>query len=370
MARLNIYILRQIALATILVALTLTGAVWLTQSLRFIDWIVNRGLPWTTFGYISMLILPNFLVVILPIALFAAVLFTYNKMQTDSEIVVMRAVGVGPGRLMAPALMVAAGATLACYLLTLYLLPTSYRAFKDLQFEIRNSYSNVLLQEGVFTVIDKNLTLFIREQGSKGDLHGLMVQDERRPEKPATMVAERGLIANTADGPRLLMVNGNRQELDRKTGRVSFLFFDRYVVEIDKASAGDSNSRIRESTERYLDELLSPDDIDDPRLIKRMQAEGHERLVSPLYGFSFVMIALAALLAGDFTRRGQAIRIAAAVGGVVLVQVLGFGASNLAARFPIVIPLMYLNVLVPIALSITLLLRGRIAPAPRRALAA
>jgi len=191
LGRITRYILRQLALSTALVVVTLTSAIWLTQSLRFVDWIVNRGLPLSTFVYIAVLVLPSFLVVILPIALFSAVLFTYNKMQSDSEIVVLRAVGVGPMQLMAPALMVATVVMLLGYALNLYLLPLSYRGFKDLQYQIRSNYSAVLLQEGVFTTIDQGLTMFVREQGRRGELFGLMVHDSRLETKPVTMVAER-----------------------------------------------------------------------------------------------------------------------------------------------------------------------------------
>ena len=230
MGRITRYILRQLALSTALVVVTLTAAIWLTQSLRFVDWIVNRGLPLSTFVYIAVLVLPSFLVVILPIALFAAVLFTYNKMQSDSEIIVLRAVGVGPVQLMAPALMVATVVMLLGYALNLYLLPLSYRGFKDLQYQIRNNYSAVLLQEGVFTTIDQGMTMFVREQGRRGELFGIMVHDARVAQKPVTMVAERGAIVNTAEGPRIVMVNGNRQELDETNGKLSFLFFDRYTI--------------------------------------------------------------------------------------------------------------------------------------------
>ena len=190
--RITRYILRQLSLSTALVVVTLTAAIWLTQSLRFVDWIVNRGLPLSTFVYIAMLVLPSFLVVILPIALFAAVLFTYNKLQSDSEIIVLRAVGVGPVQLMTPALMVGVVVTLLAYALNLYLLPLSYRGFKDLQYQIRNNYSAVLLQEGVFTTIDQGLTMFVREQGRRGELFGILVHDSRLETKPVTMVVPFG----------------------------------------------------------------------------------------------------------------------------------------------------------------------------------
>jgi lipopolysaccharide export system permease protein len=355
MNRITRYMLRQLALSTALVVVTLTAAIWLTQSLRFVDWIVNRGLPLSTFVYIAVLVLPSFLVVILPIALFAAVLFTYNKMQSDSEIVVLRAVGVGPMQLMAPALMVATVVMLLGYALNLYLLPLSYRGFKDLQYQIRNNYSSVLLQEGVFTTIDPGLTMFVREQGRRGELLGLMVHDSRVEGKPVTMVAERGAIVNTVEGPRIVMVNGNRQELDEASGKLSFLFFERYTVELARSSKAAAVVRFRESTERFIDELLDPQDVDDPRVRAALQADGHQRLASPLYAFTFVVVALAALLSGEFSRRGQTWRVIAAVGFVVTIQALGIGLANLSTKIPTLTVLIYLNTILPTAIALYLL---------------
>jgi lipopolysaccharide export system permease protein len=360
--RITRYILRQLGLSTVLVVVTLTAAIWLTQSLRFVDWIVNRGLPLSTFVYIAVLVLPSFLVVILPIALFAAVLFTYNKMQSDSEIIVLRSVGVGPGQLMAPALMVATVVTLLAYALNLYLLPLSYRGFKDLQSQIRNNYSAVLLQDGVFTTIDQGLTMFVREQGRRGELFGLMVHDGRAEAKPVTMVADRGAIVNTPEGPRIVMVNGNRQELDATTGKVSFLFFDRYTVELSRSSKAADVVRFRESTERFIDELLDPQDVQDPRIRAALQADGHQRLASPLYAFTFVIVALASLLSGQFSRRGQTLRVIGAVCFVVAIQALGIGFANLSSKIPALTALIYLNTIAPAAIALYFLIAPPAAP--------
>jgi lipopolysaccharide export system permease protein len=370
MNRITRYILRQLALSTALVVVTLTAAIWLTQSLRFVDWIVNRGLPLSTFVYIAVLVLPSFLVVILPIALFAAVLFTYNKLQSDSEIVVLRSVGVGPVQLMTPALMVATVIMLLAYALNLYLLPLSYRGFKELQYQIRNNYSAVLLQEGVFTTVDEGLTIFVREQGRSGELLGIMVNDSRVAGKPVTMVAERGAIVNTADGPRIVMISGNRQELTQETGKLSFLFFDRYTVELNRSSKAVDTARFRESTERFIGELLDPDDVDDPRIRAALRADGHQRLASPLYALTFVIVALAALLSGEFSRRGQTWRVITAVALVVGIQALGIGLANLSSKLPALTVLIYLNAVAPACVALYLLIGpprrrvGRSAAAP------
>ena len=88
----------------IFVTAALSAAVWLAQSLPLIDLIVNRGLSLDVFLYLAMLILPRFLDIVLPIGLFVAVLLTFNRLTTESELVVMRAAGLGPMSLARPVL--------------------------------------------------------------------------------------------------------------------------------------------------------------------------------------------------------------------------------------------------------------------------
>jgi lipopolysaccharide export system permease protein len=356
MDRLSSYIFRQLGLAGVLIVAGLSAVIWLTQSLRFIDWIVNRGLPISSFVWIALLMLPTFLAVILPIALFAATIFTYQKLQGDSEITVMRAVGVGQIQLVSPALTIALLGMGLSYAINLYLLPASYREFKVLQTEIRNVHTSVLLQEGVFTEIDDSVTVFVEQQGA-GVVSGIMVQDARNPEKPVTIIAEKGAIITTATGPRIVMTNGNRQELDRASGRISFLFFERYAIDVERRSAAEQQ-RDLSATERFLSELWDPGPNVADRMRDAYRAEGHQRLASPLYVLGFVGIALAALLAGDFSRRAPTQRILLAVAAVAAVQAIGIGVMNLAGRAPALIPLIYLNAATPIVVSGWLLFVG------------
>src|SRR3546814_16377957 len=75
-----------------------------------------------------------------------------------------------------------------------------------------------------------------------------------------------------------------------------------------------TQSRWREPKERFLSELLWPaDDERDRRYSQELIAEGHQRLVAPLYTVVFALIGVAALLAGEFNRRGPATRVLVAV---------------------------------------------------------
>lgn len=365
MTRLDLYLIKQITLATVAIALTLTSAIWLTQSLRFIDLTLNRGMPIGTFLQISALVVPNFLTVILPIALFAAILFALAKLQGDSELPVMRAIGLSPARIARPVLYLMIGFTIIGYGLTLWGLPTSYRAFKDLQAEIRNSYAALLIQEGVFTQIDKSVTLFVRNQGDGGNLSGILVHDERIADRPATYLADQGTLIATPTGPRLTMIGGSRQELNRKDGRVSVLYFESYAVDVGRV-AGTPTLRERESTELYVDELFTAEDVRDPRKRAAYRTEAHQRLAGPLFTPMFVMIALASMLAGEHSRRGFTKRVLLATIIAASIQGLGFGLANLAGRNVAAVPLLYLLPILSTLCAFYILATGRFPRLPMR----
>jgi lipopolysaccharide export system permease protein len=341
------------------IAVAMAGVIWLTQSLRFVDLILNRGLPAHTFFYLAILVLPMVMSVLLPVALFIAVVFAYTKMTMDSEIVVLQACGMSHGDLARPALSVMAIVIGLCYLLNLYLMPLAYREFKDLQFSIRHNYSSVLLQEGAFNTVADGVTVYVRERHNDGELLGILIHDERIPEKTVSMMAERGALVQTPNGPRVVMINGNRQAVERSHERLSILYFDRYIVDFNTDNET-AEERWREPRERFIDELFNPGTTaDDQRNAMSMRAEGHQRLSSPLLVVAFGLIALGALLAGEFNRRGQLQRILWATSAIILLQLIYLGAANLTATLPAVASLLYIIPLAAAAVAVYVLLNRR-----------
>src|ERR1700688_4104625 len=125
LSQLNRYILRQCIGVMLFVTGALTAAVWLAQSLKLVDLIVNRGLSAEVFLYLALLILPRFFDIVLPIGAFIAVLFVFNKLTSESELVVMRAAGLSPLTLAQPVFILAGGAFLVLLSMAAYFLPAS-----------------------------------------------------------------------------------------------------------------------------------------------------------------------------------------------------------------------------------------------------
>src|SRR6201998_3635344 len=365
MKRLHRYILRQCFGVMIFVTAALSAAIWLGQSLRLIDLIVNRGLSIEIFLYLAALILPRFLDIVLPIGVFIAVLFTFNRLTGESEIVVMRSAGLSPLALSEPVFLLARSAFLGVMSLSPYFLPASNQAFKDLQFEIRNRFVSSLLQEGTFTTISDKLTIYIRSRDDRGEVNGLLISDNRDPQKPVTILAERGVFVDSPTGARIVMVNGNRQQFDPESHKLSLLTFDSYTLDLN--AWGDAPVvRFREAQERFLPELFTPPADADASLRAAFLAEAHQRILVPISAFSFALIPLACLLPGELNRRGQLKRVLLAIGLAFAFELLDLGANNLAVRSPAAVPLMYLADLLPFVLGFAILLRGGIKLGLRR----
>lgn len=92
----DLYLFRNMLAATLFVAVVLALIVFLTQSLRFLEVVLNAGSSGGAFWALTALALPRFFEIILPLSVMAATLFIYNKMTMDSEIVAMRAIGHSP----------------------------------------------------------------------------------------------------------------------------------------------------------------------------------------------------------------------------------------------------------------------------------
>jgi len=351
------YIFRQLVGPLALVAIGLTGVIWLTQSLRFMDLIVNKGLSLSAFIFMSLLLLPTFWAVILPVALFTAILFIYNKLVVDSEMVTLRAAGLSPWSLAKPALMLAGCVSIAIYAINLYFVPNSFREFKERQFVLRSDFSSILLQEGVFNTIIDDLTVYIRARATDGTLKGILVHDSRIAGESITMMAESGALVNSDNGPVFVLINGNRQAINKDRSQLSLLYFDRYALDLSQI-AQQTGERWREPRERYLHELFNPGDSEDEQRNRgKFLAEAHQRLASPLYAFALSCIALAALLGGQMNRRGQWRRILVAIVAGFAFLAIAIGLVNMIAKSPGLAPLLYLNVALTVCGSIYLMNR-------------
>jgi lipopolysaccharide export system permease protein len=363
--RLDRYILRQLLTALVAVTTALVALIWLTQSLRFVELVVNRGLSMRVFLQLTSLLIPGFVAVILPITSFVVVQFVYQRLAGDRELTVMRSAGLSQWALARPGIMLGVIAMTANLILNIWIVPVTSRAFREYQFELRNKVAAFLLQEGVFTAISDQLTVYVRSRDRDGTLHGIMVEDDRQAHTQATILAESGRLVAQGNVPRVLLENGSREEIDSKTGRLDVLTFAQDTVDLTSGH-GEDAQRIREDNEMSMDELLHPDPAIVPqRDFGKLLVEANRRLTQPLTAVGFSLVALFFVLNGSFRRSGNFLRPLASVLTMVALLAVGLTAQSVATRAPALVPLIWLQAILPGIVSAWLLFWPAFSPTPR-----
>jgi lipopolysaccharide export system permease protein len=222
---------------------------------------------------------------------------------------------------------------------------------------IRDNYVSVLLQEGVFNSPTKDLTVYIREIDDDGKLKGLLMHDRRVVNKPITMMAEEGKLIKTKQGPRFILVKGNRQEIDHTNNELSLLYFDRYALDLSTFTTKSSN-RWREAEERYLDELFYPKNNTGAQHFQKLRAEGHNRITWPMYSILLTLLALVPFVGGEFNRRGQGRKILLVSIGAIAFIGVAISMKNIVAKNADYTLIMYGLVLGGIVILTSTLLRN------------
>lgn len=352
---LNKYILKQIFVGFVLIAFSLLAMLWLTQSLRFVEMVTRQGLPVYLFVEMTSLLMPRIFNVLSPIAVFVAVLFVYNRLIADKELTAMQSAGITPFQNAVAAMIVGVVLSVFNIYVINYGIPQSEKLFRDLQWRVKNNITQMIFREGEFTPLKNGITIFINKHENDGSVSGIFVSDETKPNTKVTLTAEKGRLVQTPKGPRILFINGVRQEVNKTDYKFNTLAFSRYSAEFN--NVGGAQKKAESVREKNIAELF--DSANDPTLsaqdVRKNIVEGHRRIIYPFYNLVFALLACCGLLTCMFNRRGHAKIIAVEVFFMILISGMDLALTNLASKTLFVVPFLYLNCLAPLAVCLYIL---------------
>jgi lipopolysaccharide export system permease protein len=359
------YVFRQVANAFVIILVTLTTIVWLATALKQLDLIVSQGQGFVLFLKMTFLTLPSLMALIAPNAMLMASLYTLDRMNGDSELIVMTAAGAPIWRIGAPFVLLASMVCVVILICNLWVMPASMRALRALITQVRTDVISQVLQPGRFSSTEPGLTFHIRDRSPTGDLLGLLVHDERDDKQLMSYLADRGRIISNDDGAYLVMFDGHvhRYETKSPDQGVQIVAFDQYVLNISDLNPKETGSKELRPRERYLGELLDP----DPKLLKakgavgQLRTELHDRFSTPFYPLLFAFLAVAILGHARTTRESRWAQILIAAGIAVGLRVSGLTASNLVTLSAGATPLVYV---IPIAAIIVAALAAHVRMSP------
>lgn len=333
MIRIERYLFRTAATACVSGLVVLTGVVWVTQALRQIDLITSKGQTILIFLMMTGLALPSLVAIIAPVALFAGILYTLNKLNGDSELVVMSASGVSPLRLLRPMALLSGLVFAVVAALYIQVLPWSFGAIETLTTFVHADFIANFARPGAFSQLENGFVFHFRDRTPDGALHGVFMQDMRDPSKVTTYIAEVGKTVDRG-GTSYLQLSKGVLLRPQSAGDSAMVTFDDYTIDLSQFIH--AVGAVKRPRERSTAQLMAPDAHDraDPALLGHIRSELLDRLASPLYAFVGGLIAFAALGEARTTRQGRGIAIAGAVLSFFGLRMLGIAATTLSVGDP------------------------------------
>jgi len=354
------YFLRQIRTPLLLSLSALSLLALLTQSLSTLDLITQNRQSALTFLYITTLTLPQLFSIIMPLAVFMAMLYALNRLNMDSELVVTKASGFSPWQIASPALRIASFALVAHLLINLFIQPYTFRLMRKALLDVNMDIASRMVQAGEFTTPSKGLTLYASEILPSGLMRDVLIYDERSADAPLTYAAQEGQVNSSSSGQTsFTLYDGSISSL-KDNGSMDITFFEKTTYDLTEILAIDPVLRLKTS-DRYLHELFIPDPADYALIRYRNEylAEGHARLATPLYNYALVLLALAFLIRGEHKKLGYGGRIAVAGALGFTLRLGGFALASAAEKNGSLNLAQYLLPLLIALLSIWYLLHKR-----------
>ena len=331
------YILKRLCASIGVLATILVVLLWLTQSLKFIEVIVNHNVSLQ--GYFSLIVylLPDMFVKVAPVCTLIGALLAYGKLTLDNELQVMQALGKSPWQILHPGMVLAGFLTLSLLFLNIFTIPNAYRAFRTQEFQLRNQFSSSIVGDGSFNVI-KSLTIFVEKRRSAKEFEGVFIHyngehSEKKAKKPYTIFAKEGILKKINNQYVLVLHNGTRQEKDNNDTVQSFEF-DELVYNFDSFTTI-VNTRNLKPYEKDIRELfqVNNENSENSKLQMRMAAEGHQRILLPfLCLINMLMVALT-MVVNRPSRRLRRKRIIYLILAGVIFQWLILNLLQLQLRF-------------------------------------
>lgn len=353
------YIFRTAFGAFALIVMSLTGLIWITQALREIDLMTNQGQAILVFIGMTGLLIPILVLIIAPIALMVAVTYTLNKLNADSEMIVMSASGMSPWRVFVPFVLVALVVSVLVGVIGTYLGPKGLRELRSWAAQLRADMMTTIVKPGRFTTIERGLTIHIRDRRPNGQLLGILIDDRRDEKEQVTLLAERGQILQNDRGSFLVLEDGSVHRRETSQRDPTIVQFERYAFDLSRFATG-SDSRTLTARERYLWDLAAPDPNDPVFRLHPgvLRAELHDRLAAPLYPLAFAVLAYAFLGTPATTRQSRTFALVLTIVAVAGLRFIGFGSTIFAAQRPAAVVVLYASLMVGFAIGLVAIWRG------------
>lgn len=265
---------------------------------RLFDFVAVEGGPVAVVFKMLGALVPEYASLAIPLGLLLGVLLAFRKLATSSELDVLRAVGLGYGRLLRVPYALTVVLMAINVALVFYVQPISRYYYEQLEYDLRSGALGASIKVGEFTTLKDRMALRIDSSEDEGRrLMGIFARVSNSKGQVLSISAREGSFLATTDSPDTIILRLTEGTIVQDTGGEGtpprVLSFSRHDLPIDLPRIEEFRARGDAEREYILPELLKIGWNDQTSEEKRAasQASFNFRLVE------VVMMALMPLLA-------------------------------------------------------------------------
>jgi LPS export ABC transporter permease LptF/LPS export ABC transporter permease LptG len=190
----------------LLSAVLLTAILFAQQAGRFSELALYADLPPDLAAEIAAALLPNVLILTLPVAVLAGIVIGFSRMGSDSEIVAIRAAGVGTWTLLWPALVIGAIATAGTMFLHLKEAPQAARQLRRVAVQVALKKLESPVEPRTFNTEIPGYVIYVRDgDKSQGSWEGVFIYAQQSDGTNRVVTARSGRIDSSGDKSELVL---------------------------------------------------------------------------------------------------------------------------------------------------------------------
>lgn len=317
--RINRYVISEVLSPSFLALMVFTFLLVMGQLPDLTGLVVNKGVPFVRIAKLFCYLLPNFLIITIPLAFLLGILLAFGRLSADSEFVALKSSGVSLYSLLKPVLFFALFCTLATGILTLYGKPAGKTAFRDELFSIASEQVSVGLEAGVFNDSFAGLVIYAEQVDERHDrMSRVFLSDERSAKAPANIFAETGRFIRDPQQQTLVLRlrNGTVHYLATEEAQsYQTIAFTAYDVNLDIGSGlADASERQHSISEFSPSEILRERrNSTNPLVTNRLDVELHKRLSTSMTPFIFALIGIPLALQSNRSGKGAGFAMALSI---------------------------------------------------------
>ena len=258
----------------LLVSLSLSLLIWMTQAARLLELITEFGNPVSVYAKYLILSYPKILDNTFLLCFLISMFFLFAKLETSNEMGIYWLSGVSKSQIIKISICISSLVLLLNLALSTFLAPWASGKGRLILGTSKFSLINSLVKEKNFNSPLKGLTLYVEKNDQNGNLEGIFIYEKTR-----TITAKKGKVLEDENGSYLELIKGTTQE--KVNDKINFINFNSTIFDFSKYQL--QNVGVLKFNERNILWLIDQLKKDKNSKIDEIREEINKRLIKPFF---------------------------------------------------------------------------------------